>query len=110
MEEDKQEFEPTGMANFFQRYHEARASRSPPATPPATQPKPPSSPSTPSGTRLPKSAQSTWTKVFMPLGRPSTSANRYDLAPGQTSKPGHSVSELHAKGTGISLDAKNEEE
>ncbi|PXF47946.1 hypothetical protein BWQ96_02332 [Gracilariopsis chorda] len=104
--------EPTDIGNFLQRYHEARAARSAPTTPVATKPTAPASPTSPSSppARTPKGALSTWRNVFMPLGKPATSADRYDLAPGQTSKPGFSVSELHAKGTGKSLDVKNEDE
>lgn len=54
-------------------------------------------------------AKSIWGNVFHPLGRSPTSADRYDLSPGQPSPPGHSASEEHAKGSGISLDIKQDD-
>lgn len=50
-----------------------------------------------------------WEQVFHPGGRVSTSADRYDLSKGQTSTPGMSASEMHARGTGIHLDEKADE-
>lgn len=98
--------DPPDAANFLQRYREARAASAPNS--PAQ--KAPSSPQ-PSPKRTPSGGarRGVWGVVFHPLGKSPTSADRYDLSPGQRSAPGMSASEVHAKGTGISLDAKTDE-
>lgn len=113
--------DPSGAGNFLERYHQARAAsanataqavpKSTPSTPTKTErtppPPPPLSPlhrarSMPTGPS--EIAKSVWGAVFHPLGHSPTSADRYDLSPKQNAEPGSSTSELHAKGSGISLD------
>lgn len=116
-------FEPSDAHNFLQRYHEARSSSSP-TSPTQSVPVPvptPASPVSPSSSATAASppsprrqssrdiAKTIWGSVFHPLGKSPTTADRYDLSRGQTSVPGMSASEVHAKGTGISLDAPQED-
>lgn len=121
-------FEPAGAGNFLQRYHEMRAAAaantptksssssdmtSTPTTPTQNKlnnpPSPPSSPSLrskplPIANNRSAAAKNVWGSVFHPLGRSPKTADRYDLSRGQQAAPGLSASELHAKGSGISLD------
>lgn len=115
--------DPSDAGNFLQRYHQARAAsananakaqaatNSTPSTPNKTERARPTAPSFPPLQRarsMPTGpseiAKSVWGAVFHPLGHSPTSADRYDLSPKQNAAPGSSTSELHAKGSGISLD------
>lgn len=96
--------DPADAANFLSRYREARRA-SAPSSPAMSIPNPPNPPSPRRMSRT-ENARNVWGSVFHPLGKSPTSADRYDLSPGQTSAPGFSASEVHSKGTGISLDAK----
>lgn len=103
--------EPPSAGNFLQRYREARNASSPP-TPsqaaPASPPPPASLRSQPVSISRADNAKKVWGSVFHPLGRSPTSADRYDLSRGQKTSPGFSASELHAMGSGISLDQKED--
>lgn len=116
---DEQDFtDPSGAGNFLHRYNQMRSaqssssptSSSEPSTPTTSNPSPPPPPSPTSLRSKPipinrsDAAKHVWGSVFHPLGRSPKSAARYDLSRGQESKPGHSASEVHSKGSGMSLD------
>lgn len=117
---NEQDFtDPSGAGNFLERYNQMRSARSSsapttsssePSTPTTSNlaPPPPSSPTSLQSKPVPinrsDAAKNVWGSVFHPLGRSPKSAARYDLSRGQESKPGYSASEVHSKGTGISLD------
>lgn len=108
--------DPSGAGNFLQRYNQVRNatsastsnSSSTPNTNTKQSPPAPSSPTNIPSKPVPVNrvggAKNVWGSVFHPLGRSPTSADRYDLGRGQQSKPGYSASEVHSKGSGMSLD------
>lgn len=114
------EYEPTGSANFLERYRSARSSLSIPGrlspsssapNSPNVQAKPPQSPkSAQSPKTVGSPAKDIWTRVFHPLGRSPKGASRYDLGQNSASPYGESISEIHAKGIApIRLDRVSDE-
>lgn len=103
MSTPEDDFDPSNAGNFIKRYREARESISSNRSN--------SAPSSPRKTHSrSENVRNIWGSVFHPLGKAPTSADRYDLGRGQKPTPGAATSEVHAMGTGISLDALHDDE